>query len=301
MIDYGTFIRRERERLGMTRNDFASGICQIKTLARIEKGEQSPSPEQFRLLVEKMGVTGFSYTDCSMASSIRIMELERDILRLMDGRRIDELPEMLGEYQSISDGSIRCNNFYGYARAYYFMLVDDDKEAFLASCDELVDIGRPSSGKPWDCSGKTFLQGEFRILNAAAMVMAEGSEPLDGIALFNQLIISQKLGRDLLPSYWINLAILYNNAAIAEKKEFPKEAKEHIDKAQEASVRAGDMVLAVRIRRTRFILFNDEPSGRNKKVYALLLKRMYKTVNDVFGIYESFWDFLIEPCYILMP
>ena len=295
MIDYGSFIRTERERLGQSRQVFADGLCHVKTLARIENGEQVPSSEQFRLMMEKLGVAGFSYTDCSAASSIRLMELERGILKAMEGRRIDDLSDMLDEYKEISDESLPCKRFFGYASAYFLMLLDGDSDAFLLSCKELVDLNKAAS------SNQTYLQSELRVLNAAAMILAKADDPVEGIVLFNQLIISQRQGKDLLPSYWVNLAVLFNNAAVAEKQSFPKEAKAHMDKAMDASIRAGDMLLAIRIRRTKFLLFEEEARGRAKEVHALLLKRMFKAVNDVFGMYDSFWEFLIEPCYLLMP
>ena len=58
MRDYGSFFKRERKFSGLSQKELAQGICSVKTISRIETGRQIPSPAQFSMLIERLGVSG---------------------------------------------------------------------------------------------------------------------------------------------------------------------------------------------------------------------------------------------------
>lgn len=296
--DYGTFIRRERVFSGMRQRDLAAGICSVDTISRIEKGSQTPTPVLFRLLVERLGVSGFSYGDFFEASTIRLLELQREIVNGLDRRKLDDIPLLLGWYWDASKQTEWEKQFFLFVKGWYFYLLDGNAENFLAICEEAMWVMRPHYRLGDDPSAANLVQNEYRILNAAAIILEEEFHRKEGVILINQLIINQKSEKDFMSGYWRNLAVLYNNAAICERGFYPEMALEHIRCAVQAVLKSGNALLALRIGRTIQTMFGGDAARIRMDIDEVFLERFFAMVNREFCIYSDFWDFLRESCFL---
>ena len=295
MRDYGTFFRRERQERGMRQCDLAEGICTVDTISRIETGNQTPSSVLFNLLIERLGVSGFSYGDFFGAETIHLMQLQRKIVDALDKRILDEIPFLLTEYRESMGRESWDEQFFVFARGWYFFLLCKDQREFMSVCEIAMRVMRPHYSFRQDVTEWNLIQNEYRILNAIAMSQYKRGNAYRGIALLNQLILNQKSGKDALPIYWQNLAVLYNNAALFERKQFPEEAFEHIRKAEKAVLHSGSPLMSIRINKTRLLHFYDGPDLRR---WLKSLRDCFLFVNGALHIYHDFWDFLSESCLL---
>ena len=297
LYDYGTFIRRERAFSGMRQKDLAEGICSIDTISRIEKGSQTPTPVLFSLLIERLGVSGFSYGDFFEASTVRLLELQRKIISGLDTRDLDDMPILLGTYREAARSTGWEEQFFLFARGWYFFLVDGNAIQFLECCQEAIQVMRPNYRLEDDLSTANLMQNEFRILNAAAVVLEKNCRRQEGVILLNQLIINKKSDNEYMSSHWKNLAVLYNNAAICEAVNFPEVALYHMRCAQQSVMKSGNSLLGLRIARTIQLQFCQDAAEIGADI-GISLERFFVTVNNVFQIYDDFWDFLNETCFL---
>lgn len=296
--DYGTFIRRERVFSGMRQRDLAAGICSVDTISRIEKGSQTPTPVLFRLLVERLGVSGFSYGDFFETSTIRLLELQREIVVGLDRGDLREIPALLERYRKAVRRRGWEMQFFQFVRGWYFFLVDGNARQFLETCQEAMRVMRPEYRLGDDISGANLLQTEYRILNAAAVVMEREFGRKEGMILINQLIINQKNGKEFMSVHWRNLAVLYNNAAICERDNFPELALHHLCCAEQAVLKSGNALLTLRIARTRQVIFGQENADVGAFFDEAFLEELFEVVNRAFQIYADYWDFLQESCFL---
>ena len=118
------------------------------------------------------------------------------------------------------------------------------------------------------------------------------------IALFNSLIANQSMGKTVLNSYWKVNAVLCNNAAVCEYKQYPDMARLHIKKAEKAVLLSGNALMEIRICRNRIKILNSDPEGDNRDRDAYMLKEAFNVINAVFCSYEDFWSFLSESYFI---
>ncbi|MBR1629183.1 MAG: helix-turn-helix domain-containing protein [Lachnospiraceae bacterium] len=295
MRDYGAFFRRERQQLGMRQCDLADGICTVDTISRIETGSQVPSPVLFTLLIERLGVSGFSYGDFFDTSSIHLMQLQRQIVDSLDRNTYDDVPFLLNEYQSSMEKTSWDKQFYLFSKGWYFFRITGNHSSFLECCKHSMKVRHPNIGTHTDFSSAYFTQNEYRILNAVATVLYESSHSLEALALLNQLILNQKSAKDILPAYSRNLAVLYNNAAICEKHYSLADAMRHIRLAEKSALIYGNPLMNLRISKTRLLHFNTHSNIRSR---TLLLQSCFVFVNAAMQLYKDFWDFLSEPCFM---
>ena len=158
--DYGTFIRREREFLGMRQRELADGICTIATISRIENGSQTPTPVLFKLLLERLGVSGFSYEDFFEASSLHLLNLQKRIMACLDKKDLDSLPLLLGEYHDLAKRNCWEEQFFQFAKGWYLFLLDGNGQRFLEVCEEAMRVMRPGYRLCDDLSKANLMQNE---------------------------------------------------------------------------------------------------------------------------------------------
>ena len=295
MRDYGTFFRRERMECGLRQSDLAEGICAVDTISRIENGSQIPSPVLFALLIERLGVSGFSYGDFFGSGTIHLMELQRKIIDALDKGVLDDVPFWLSEYREKMERDSWDEQFFVFARGWYFFKLCDNLEEFIDVCEIAMRVIRPHYHIIQDVSEWNLIQNEFRILNALATSQYKNGNVHRGIAILNQLILNQKSGRDVLSTYWQNMAVLYNNAALFERKKFPSEAMRHMQKAEKAVLLSGSPLMSIRINKTRLLYFYDQGDIRR---WMIALRECFLFLNETLHIYNDFWDFLTETCLL---
>lgn len=93
-------IRRTRENRGISQQELCDGICSLQTLNRIEAGHQTPSRNNFKALMERMGKNGDRYQLCLHGDMETLIEWEKFNL-LLANREFEVLDE---ELQKIEKG-----------------------------------------------------------------------------------------------------------------------------------------------------------------------------------------------------
>ena len=297
MLDYGSFLREERERLGILQKELAEGICHKDTISRIENGSQIPSAALFVLLAEQLGVSGYSYGELFSGGTVQILQLRWEIIERLNMLRLDDIPQLLEEYRCVSGDSGWDEQFFTFARGWYFYLVTGDHDAFLEDCYRALFARLPEL-RLEEISGFRLLQGDCRILNAMALGMQQDARIERGTAILNQLILNQKARAKTSFKYWENLAILYHNSAICEKDAFFDHAQRHMRMAENAVMRSGNPLLTLRIMRSKKLYFSGGSDESRNHREATLLKLFFHKVNKILGIYEDFWQFLQERAFL---
>ncbi len=295
MTDYGTFIRRERKRKGLRQRELAEGLCTVDTISRIEKGSQIPSSVLFRLLIERLGVSGFSHGDFFGAGSIKLMQLQNYIIRALDQKKMENIPILLGEYHDHMENGGWDEQFFEYAKGWYFFCMTKESEEFLDACERAMRVIHCDFVSEEDFSLKQLIQNEYRILNSQAVVWYLNGESAKACVQLCRLISNQKRGKDIFPYYWRNLAILYNNLAMSERRQYPSEAVSHMRMAQKAVTISGNPLMCLRVFRTKLLHFNTKGDYHTMTRF---LNKCFIEVNSQLNVYEDFWDFLSESCML---
>ena len=295
MRDYGSFFKRERKFSGLSQKELAQGICSVKTISRIETGRQIPSPAQFSMLIERLGVSGFSYADFFDTTSINQLELKKLILIDLDRGDLEDVPRKLCEFRdNITDNKWE-EQFFDFAMGWFCYKSNPDPELFLKVCEEtLKKSGLLIKDKNFDYKSRYFTENECRICNMAAVLMYEMQDVEQSITLLNSLISNQSMGKTVLNSYWKVNAVLCNNAAVCEYKQYPDMARHHIKKAEKAVLLSGNALMEIRVRRNKIKILNVDSEDDNRVMDAYMLKEAFNVINAAFCSYEDFWSFLSE-------
>ena len=77
-IFLGGYIKQRRKDLGLTQGQLCEGICDVATISRMERGEQTPRHSTVTALLERLGTTYDQYVLLSK-EEIRIVALQREI------------------------------------------------------------------------------------------------------------------------------------------------------------------------------------------------------------------------------
>ena len=78
LIFLGDYIKQRRKDLGLTQMQLCDGICDVTTISRMERGEQTPRHSTVSALLERLGTTYDQYVLLSK-EEIRIVALQREI------------------------------------------------------------------------------------------------------------------------------------------------------------------------------------------------------------------------------
>ena len=78
LIFLGDYIKQRRKDLGLTQGQLCEGICDVATISRMERGEQTPRHSTVTALLERLGTTYDQYVLLSK-EEIRIVALQREI------------------------------------------------------------------------------------------------------------------------------------------------------------------------------------------------------------------------------
>lgn len=102
-------IRIRRGMLGMSRKELCEGICDVKTLQRIEGWKTSPQRAIVRELFERLGLSGELVRTELVTDSSEARELLRKLRNSWDRHRRDLADELLIQIRKFVPAEIRCN------------------------------------------------------------------------------------------------------------------------------------------------------------------------------------------------
>ena len=76
----GEMIRQRRMELGLKQNELCQGICEPTTMCRIESGKQTPSLNQLKVLLQRLGLPDERYYAIVSKNEILISDLQTEIV-----------------------------------------------------------------------------------------------------------------------------------------------------------------------------------------------------------------------------
>ena len=101
----GEMIRQRRMELGLKQNELCQGICEPTTMCRIESGKQTPSLNQLKVLLQRLGLPDERYYAIVSKNEMLISDLQTEIVSsnvFRDPQRglpkIEELEKIAGKY-----------------------------------------------------------------------------------------------------------------------------------------------------------------------------------------------------------
>lgn len=92
-------IRRTREGKGMTRGQLCEGICDDRTLRRVETGEQTPNRVNFTALMERLGKDSNSYSPFVYCSDLEVYLKWETLENLITKNEYEEAESELLEFE----------------------------------------------------------------------------------------------------------------------------------------------------------------------------------------------------------
>lgn len=202
MIYYrlGDVIRELRDRLHMTQEELAAGICSVSSVAKIEKGSQMPSGRVAEALLRRLKDSGCFFTGFAQAEELLELKSWECVLARAKNRR--------------KKGSLFEEQFYAY------VLVNDrikdgaDHAVLLLELMEILVMSMPLEELYDECARRrTYTYLELYILNSIAVQFyhMESFESANRILervyeYLKKWHADGELGRYLLPAVCNNLA-----------------------------------------------------------------------------------------------
>lgn len=196
----GDVIRELRDRLHMTQEELAAGICSVSSIAKIEKGSQMPSGHVAEALLRRLKDSGCFFTGfCQAEELLELKSWEHMLARAKSDRK---------------KGSLFEDQFYAYVLAADRMKEGSDHAVLLLELMEILVMSMPLE-ELYDASAgrRTYTYLELYILNSIAVQFyyMESFESANRILervyeYLKQWHIGGELGRYLLPAVCNNLA-----------------------------------------------------------------------------------------------
>ena len=152
----GDVIRELRDRLHMTQEELAAGICSVSSIAKIEKGSQMPSGHVAEALLRRLKDSGCFFTGFAQPEELLLIKSWEHMLEQAKGKR--------------SKGSLFEDQLYAYVRVTERMKTGTDHAVILFELMEILVMSMPLD-ELYDESARrrTYTYLELYILNSMAV------------------------------------------------------------------------------------------------------------------------------------
>lgn len=204
----GDVIRELRDRLHMTQEELAAGICSVSSIAKIEKGSQMPSGRVAEALLRRLKDSGCFFT--GFAQTEELIEL-RNWGRVLERAKEDR-----------KKGSLFEDQFYAYVLVIDHMKDGTDHAVLLLELMKILVMSMPLE-ELYDESAarRTYTYLELYILNSIAVQFyhMESFEPANRIlervyTYLKKWHSDGEIGKYLLPAVCNNLAAVKLSAGL---------------------------------------------------------------------------------------
>ena len=142
MNHIGNLIKEYRSRLGISRNELASGLCSATYVYLIEKGERTPSSDLLRQFSDKLGIDLFNlyqYLDCS--DPVKVHEtilLFEKYKRNSEFKNLIELTDAVRDHPDFTKAPWRCE--IAINKYTCMVLVDGDVYKAIEDLKRMIDL-----------------------------------------------------------------------------------------------------------------------------------------------------------------
>lgn len=99
----GEYIKKQREKLGLTQEQVCEGICEQVTLSRLENGRQTPSRTRVNALLQRLGLPEDRYYMILTKNELEIEALKKEIIACNALDRASEGFAKLAQLEALVD------------------------------------------------------------------------------------------------------------------------------------------------------------------------------------------------------
>ncbi|MCL1924062.1 MAG: helix-turn-helix domain-containing protein [Defluviitaleaceae bacterium] len=148
MLTYkaGDFIKRERERRGISQEDLAEPQMRRETLSKIERGAVAPSKKNLDILLEKLGYNANNLPYLLLdANTVKFQETTQLIDTYLGGGQVKEAEPLIKELEQNSKfmKSIVNQQYLVCVKAASLLVKNGDKKEIEALLEQAIALGNP--------------------------------------------------------------------------------------------------------------------------------------------------------------
>ncbi len=198
-ISLGNLIRKERESQGLSQEQLCEGICDIRTISRLENGQTIPAAHRLRAILQKLGLPEERVYARVSDGELRFSALEKELndlhIRYERAGNHDraeiraKAKEIYEELSTLTEGKDRIAQQL-ILRSKYLLGTEEGPYSLEEGLDILLRAIRLTSPKfAPDYIGKGFYtETEVKLINSIAVLYLRNGKHHDAIDVLKQLL-----------------------------------------------------------------------------------------------------------------
>lgn len=237
----GEYIKKQREKLGLTQEQVCEGICEQVTLSRLENGRQTPSRTRVNALLQRLGLPEDRYYMILTKNELEIEALKKEIIacnaldRAEEGfSKVEQLEKLVNMEDNLERQFIlRSKALLGYLDGRY------TKEEKLKMLIQAIGLTIPDFDLE-RIGTHLYTVDEMKIINQIAGVYSDIGQNKKAADIYYQLLkYVQKHQQETVISSGMLPMILGNYARTLDLCGYYKDAVDYAQRGIEACVRYG--------------------------------------------------------------
>ena len=189
----GEIIRQRRMELGLKQNELCQGICEPTTMCRIESGKQTPSLNQLKVLLQRLGLPDERYYAIVSKNEMLISDLQTEIVSsnvFRDPQRglpkIEELEKIADpDNRPIRQFILRSKVLLGKTENGQIVPYTNDEK--LDMLFEAIRLTSPNFDIDAICDG-LYSVDEVKVINQIALIYSQLEQREKVIDIYRQLL-----------------------------------------------------------------------------------------------------------------
>lgn len=189
----GEMIRQRRMELGLKQNELCQGICEPTTMCRIESGKQTPSLNQLKVLLQRLGLPDERYYAIISKNEMLISDLQTEIVSsnvFRDPQRglpkIEELEKIADpDDRPIRQFILRSKVLLGKIENGQIVPYTNDEK--LDMLFEAIRLTSPNFDIDAICDG-LYSVDEVKVINQIALIYSQLEQREKAIDIYRQLL-----------------------------------------------------------------------------------------------------------------
>lgn len=189
----GEMIRQRRMELGLKQNELCQGICEPTTMCRIESGKQTPSLNQLKVLLQRLGLPDERYYAIVSKNEMLISDLQTEIVSsnvFRDPQRglpkIEELEKIADpDDRPIRQFILRSKVLLGKIENGQIVPYTNDEK--LDMLFEAIRLTSPNFNIDAICDG-LYSVDEVKVINQIALIYSQLEQREKVIDIYRQLL-----------------------------------------------------------------------------------------------------------------
>lgn len=189
----GEMIRQRRMELGLKQNELCQGICEPTTMCRIESGKQTPSLNQLKVLLQRLGLPDERYYAIVSKNEMLISDLQTEIVSsnvFRDPQRglpkIEELEKITDpDNRPIRQFILRSKVLLGKIENGQIVPYTNDEK--LDMLFEAIRLTSPNFDIDAICDG-LYSVDEVKVINQIALIYSQLEQREKVINIYRQLL-----------------------------------------------------------------------------------------------------------------